>query len=343
MMQNMRPGITATYTLNSVVALNNAKGIGIIANSATATELKHINMVSQVESLSSDYQADLIQLINSIYNLVLTDVYIAPIVSDSDEDFSTALNMLINQSNVYIIIVLGDAFAKADFIKNALNVASLEKKEKIAVITCPEGTDVNTAATSLNHERIMLTYPKITAVDGSTDLSAGILSAFISRNTNPASNLNGEYISGEYVLSQVMSEDEINTAIANGVCVFEQIGTYTELIRGVSTKTRDENGNLNSTYRNISTIILIDSVVPIIRVAIEQRLKFLVNSKSSIDSLATQIVIILSNFKDDGILSDYDNPIINISIDDPSVLEIDLSFTVAQGINRIAITCHITV
>ncbi len=344
MMDSMRPGVSASYTINPASLDTSGRGIGFIAlNTNASDELLQINSQLKLQEIRSSISEDIFNLVDAMMSITNVNVLISHMTEDSESAFVLALERLIDSEDLYMILPIGDQLKYTNVLKSALYDAAANKKEKIAIFTCPESTQPSTVAQNINSERILLAYPKVTKSELDVDFSSAILASIITRGGDSASNFNSEHVSGDYIIERTMSESEINSAISAGVCIFEKVGEFTELIRGVTTKTYDENLNPTVVYKNLSTIILIDAIVPMIRNSVEQRMQFLVNSKASIDSLASQIVILLSEFVDDGLLSDYDNPILQISTEDPTRLIINLSFTIAQGINQIAITCHISV
>ncbi len=161
----------------------------------------------------------------------------------------------------------------------------------------------------------------------------------ISSNKTPTSNLAGKLVNGEYLLKTNLTESEKNSLLYNGVNVYEQSGDKIELIRAVTTKTKT-NGEIDNTYRDLSVITTLDHVTSSLKSLLQKRLSGTTKT-ATLGAILTIVVCELISMKNEGIISDFQSPIVRYSDTDRSICIVEASVSLAQGVNQIFLNLNI--
>ena len=200
-------------------------------------------------------------------------------------------------------------------------------------------------AKALNHERVVLVAPGGTDEEGEAvsglSLAAAVAGA-IAGTTDPALPLGGAVLSGLYGLETTYGDNDLDLLIRGGVTPAERTGGVTSVVRGVTTRTTTD-GTADTTWRELSTILVVDDVIPGIRSALRSKFHRAKNTEQSRGAIRSQVVLELENRKEREIISGYDNVAVSADPDNPTVCQVEFSFSAAQGLNQIWLTAHITV
>ena len=114
------------------------------------------------------------------------------------------------------------------------------------------------------------------------------------------------------------------------------------VVRGVTTRTTS-GGAADGTWRELSTIRIVDDVLPGLRSALRAKFRRAKNTEQSRSAIRAQVVLELENKLAREIITGYDGVTVTADREDPSRCLVDFSFTVAHGLNQIWLTAHITV
>lgn len=99
----------------------------------------------------------------------------------------------------------------------------------------------------------------------------------------------------------------------------------------------------DTTWRELTTILIVDEVIPTIRSALRTRFARSKNTAQSRGAIRSQVVLELEEMKSREIVDSYGEVLVSALKSDPTVCLVEFSFTVAHGLNRIYLTAHITV
>jgi phage tail sheath gpL-like len=229
-------------------------------------------------------------------------------------------------------------------MKNAIETASEHSKYRIGVV---EGAgavqELVAAAGDLNCERMVLCAPAEgpadTALPGAV---AAALAGLIASGSDPALPLNGAALYGLSGLSSGFADADINALVQGGITPVENVGGRISVIRGITTRTATA-GAPDSTWRELTTILIIDDVIPTIKNSLQSRFSRAKNTAQTRGAIRTQVIIELENKLAREIIDSYDNVTVKASETDPTTCEVSFDFTVAHGLNHIRLTAHITV
>lgn len=114
------------------------------------------------------------------------------------------------------------------------------------------------------------------------------------------------------------------------------------MVRGVTTRTTTD-GTADTTWRELSTILVVDDVIPGIRSALRSKFHRAKNTEQSRGAIRSQVVLELENKLAREIITGYGEVSVEADADNPTVCLVDFSFTVAHGLNQIWLSAHITV
>ena len=122
----------------------------------------------------------------------------------------------------------------------------------------------------------------------------------------------------------------------------EQLGGKVSVVRGVTTRTATD-GVRDETWQDLSTVRVIDRVIPGIRNSLHTKFRRAKNTPRGRGAIRAQVVLELENFLKQEIITAYEGVTVTADETDPTRALVDFSFTVAHGLNQIWLSAHITV
>ena len=172
-------------------------------------------------------------------------------------------------------------------------------------------------------------------------LRDSVLSASAAQS-DPAIPLGGAELLGLKGLSAQYSDNDIDLLVRGGVTALESVSGQVGVVRGVTTRT--SSGEVeDTTWRELSTILIVDDVIPTLRDSLRSKFRRAKNTAQSRGAIRTQVVLELENKKSREIITDYDQVTVSAHPDDPTVCLVDFTFTVTHGLNQIWLTAHIVI
>mgnify|MGYP000183341906 CR=1 FL=1 len=172
--------------------------------------------------------------------------------------------------------------------------------------------------------------------------AAAAVAAVIAGNTDPSVPINGAELTLFGAAGKRLSDNEIDQLVRGGVTPIETVGGVSSPVRGITTKT-SSGGAADTTWRELTTILIVDEVIPTIRSALRTRFARSKNTAQSRGAIRSQVVLELEEMKSREIVDSYGEVLVSALKSDPTVCLVEFSFTVAHGLNRIYLTAHITV
>lgn len=122
----------------------------------------------------------------------------------------------------------------------------------------------------------------------------------------------------------------------------EQVGGVCSVIRGVTTRTTT-GGAEDSTWRELTTILVVDDVIPGLREALRARFPRAKNTAQTRGAVRSQVILELERKVAAEIITGYGEVTARALEEDPTVCLVEFSFTVAHGLNQIWLSAQITV
>ena len=336
-----RPGVYSSYEASSLTAA--AAGGGGVAVVAAA----------QGEGLEQSYQwtsssraaADVGDCpLSRMAQLAIRNgagvVYGIP----AGEDYARAFAVMAGLENVSVVACDSTDAAVQQALKAAVEECSAARRERIAVVGGAAGESVEQLvkrAGQLNCERMVLTAPG--AGDGSGGaLCAAAVAGAIAGNSDPALPLGGAQLYGLGELEGGYDDGEIDLLVQGGVTPLETLAGACYVVRGVTTRTKT-GGAADATWRELTTILVVDEVIPGIRRALRARFSRAKNTAQSRGAVRSLAVMELEKRVSREIIDSYEDVTVTALDSDPTVCVVEFAFTVAHGLNQIWLSAHITV
>lgn len=347
---SQRPGVFSSYSVIGTLGGTAAsKAAAVVAASATGEKLtvKQIGRLSDAAAAYGTTQASMLTALTKILILNgVSDIYCISVGSDpAVEDYENAFALLSGLQGVSGVVCDAGALTVQQVLAARLTTDAAANKERIGFMGVPTDSEPEAAARAVNCERICLTAPAV-AFEGGKPQSAAYLAAtycaLALRTEDPAANLNLSQAQGSFDFPEPFGEDKLTALLQAGVSVFEQVGEKAELIRALTTKTT-ENGVQDLSFRELSTVRIIDDVIPGIRTLLKAQLRGAKNTASARDAIRTQVACELSRKCFLGIIDSFEPPVVSVKENEPTVCVVEVAFAVVYGLHRIDIVAHVSV
>lgn len=348
MATNERPGVYSTVEVSSTLSsAGTGKTVGIAAVSEKGTKGICTSVTSYGEAVSL-YGSDcsLTKLIKVLLlNGAATIVAVPAAVSAeaSTADYTAAFAALMEKENVTIMVCDSRSADVYNAMKTAIESATENCKYRIGIVE--SGGTVSEAAAkaqALNYERMVMVYPAPEATGALIGVTAAALAGIISAGSDPALPLNGAELSGIDDFYKIFSDTDITTLVQAGVTPIESVYGSPCVVRGVTTRTKTA-GVTDTTWRELTTVLIIDDVIPSVRNALRLKFPRVKNTSQTRGAIRTQVIIELESKLKKEIIDAYGEVTAAADPADPTVCNVGFEFTVAHGLNRIILSARISV
>ena len=348
-----RPGVYSSYDASSVVSASAAAktiGAAAVATKGTANKVELITSYEEGKSVFGE-DASGVYGMSTLLKFANGAGAVKAVAVGKDEseekDYASAFAALSDEEDVGVMVCDSAAQSVHLLLKTAAEDASAARRERIAVIGGSEETvaQMVNRAKAVNSERVVLVGPDIASDDGGTMsavFAAAAVAAVIAGNTDPSVPINGAELTLFGAAGKRLSDNEIDQLVRGGVTPIETVGGVSSPVRGITTKT-SSGGAADTTWRELTTILIVDEVIPTIRSALRTRFARSKNTAQSRGAIRSQVVLELEEMKSREIVDSYGEVLVSALKSDPTVCLVEFSFTVAHGLNRIYLTAHITV
>ncbi len=349
----MRPGVYASYAIVGGQS-GKAKGaVGVLAQSPSG-EVLTLKRFTRLADAYGEYGkqsegGNMSALVGMLFAGGAGDVYCVNVgESPLQQDYLDAYALLDSVAEIKAVVCDTDDRETQKALGQRLKDSANRSRERIGFFgvnkdLTPE--QIAQAAQEINCERVCLLAPAVSTLQGQTasaaPLAAAACAAVIGQG-DPAANLNLLELKGEIELPAPYTEREITLLLRAGVTVAERVGGGVRLIRVLSTKTQ-EDGAEDTTLRELSTVRIIDDVVPALRDLLTARLRGAKNNAATRDAIRTQVACELEKKRSAGIIDGYEPPVVYPKADEPTVCVVEVSFAVVYGMHRIELMAFITV
>ena len=241
-------------------------------------------------------------------------------------------------------LLLPEADVIATDCRNADALAALAEAlcaegagERLALADSDESVENLCAlAQSLNCERLVLLTES-----GEAGLAASAMAGVLSARDDPALPLSGAALEG-LTEAAVPPDSEIDALVRAGVTPLERSGGAVRIVRAVTTRTMTE-GIADATWRELSTVLIVDDVIPAVRDALSAKFLRRKNTPVTRNAIRAQAAIILDDRVRREIIEGYDSLRVEPVAGDPTACEVSFAFRVVQGLLRIHLYAHILV
>ena len=347
-MRHERPGVYSVYDASSVTSAGRAaKRIGVAALAVKGTANTAVTLTGYgagVEAFGED-GADtpgMSTLLKLLFANGASTVYAVRVGAGGGlEAYQAAFAALAN-CDIQVVVCDSGELTVQQALRDSVKAASEARRERIAVVGGKAGENATALvqrAEGLNSERVVLTAP---VGEGGGAVVAAAVAGAIAGESDPAIPLGGAELKGVDGLEARYGDTEIDTLVRGGVTPVEQAAGVVSVVRGVTTRTKTGEA-ADATWRELTTIRIVDDVIPTVRDALRARFRRAKNTEQSRGAIRSQVVLELENKLAREIITGYGEVSVEADADNPTVCLVDFSFTVAHGLNQIWLSAHITV
>ena len=335
------PGVYSSYETSSLTAAASGGGKAAVITAAPGGEGDTVYQWTSYSRAAADVgDCPLSRMAQLAIRNGAGVVYGIP----AGEDYAGAFAVMAGLENVSVVACDSTDAAVQQALKAAVEECSAARRERIAVVGGAAGESVEQLvkrAGQLNCERMVLTAPG--AGDGSGGaLCAAAVAGAIAGNSDPALPLGGAQLYGLGELEGGYDDGEIDLLVQGGVTPLETLAGACYVVRGVTTRTKT-GGAADATWRELTTILVVDEVIPGIRRALRARFSRAKNTAQSRGAVRSLAVMELEKRVSREIIDSYEDVTVTALDSDPTVCVVEFAFTVAHGLNQIWLSAHITV
>jgi len=346
-----RPGVYSAYDTSSAVSGGQAvRAIGVAAKAAQGSVGVPVTVTGYTAG-ASVFGEDEAKGMSTILRLLFANgasTVTAVRVADGGtvEDYQRAFAALGTEDAQILVCDSGEeAVHKA--LRAAVEEASGLRHERIAVVGC-DGADTAALigrAAELNSERMVLVGPD--ALDSAGKAMSGVFAAaavagLASMGGDPAVPLNGGVLNGLGGLAKDYSDNDIDLLVRGGVTPLECAAGVVSPVRGITTRTKT-GGVSDATWRELTTILIVDDVIPAVRSALRSKFSRSKNNARNRAAIRSQVIVELEKKVAAEIIDGYDGVTVTASAEDPTACLVEFGFSVAHGLNQVRLTVHIEI
>lgn len=342
-----RPGVYSRYDASSVVRSGGGKRVALVAKASvgdgTQAKVWHTYAQAAEELNGSSGMSALVRL---LFLGGAAAVYGVPLSENSQYIKAIATAQALENVQVVVCDAIDPQTQRA--VKESVELASAARRERIAVLGAASGETVaqlTARAAELNSERVVLVAPAAVDESGASltgAVCAAAVAGVIAGQSDPAVPLGGAKLPGLPGLTHQYTDAEIDALVQGGVTPLESSGGTISVVRGIATRAKTGD-RADATWRELSTVLIVDDVIPGIRDALRTRFPRAKNTPQSRGAIRSQVIVELERRLDQEIITGYEDVTVSTREDDPTVCMVEFSFTVAHGLNQIWLNAHISI
>jgi len=335
--EHQRPGVYSAYDASSVVSARLGGGnaaVAAVCSKGTAGKVYELTSVQQGEAAFGVGES-LTELVRLLFWNGAAKVYAVPVAGEGDlEDAFAALERV---EDVAVTVCSSTVLAVQQKLRDSVKRASASRRERRAVVGGASGEtaeELVARAGGLNCERVVLAPGGVRAAAAVAGVMAG--------ETDPAVPLGGAELTGLTALEEDWSDGELDSLILGGVTPLERLGGVVSVVRGVTTRTKTGSA-ADGTWRDVTTIRVVDDVIPALRRALRSKFSRAKNTPQGREAIRSQVIVELEGKVREEIITGYDGVSVSALESDPGVCLVEFRFSVAHGLNQIWVVAHVTV
>ena len=344
-----RPGVYSSYEASSLTAASaNGGKVAVVAGAGNLKNGKDLYQWTSYSKAAADVgDCALSKMAQLAIRNGAAAVYGIPVKTGEDDDgkkYQAAFEVAAAIEDVSVVVCDSTEGSVQNLLKEMVEKCSKARKERIAVVGGKAKESVEALverAEKLNCERMVLVAPGMGDNSGGAGCAAAVAGA-IAGTTDPALPLGGAQLYGLEGLECSYDDGEIDELVKGGVTALETLAGACYVVRGVTTKTKTGDAP-DATWRELSTILVVDEVIPGIRDALRAKFSRAKNTRQTRGAIRSQTVMELEKRVSREIIDSYEDVTVSALEDNPTVCLVEFSFTVAHGLNQVWLSAHITV
>ena len=340
-----RPGVYSAYDASGITSARaGGRAVAVVAAMDGGDGTKSYVWYSYAQAVSACGSAKITELARLALKNGAGAVYGIP----AGETYTAAFQTAAELENIAAVCCDSEDVTVQQALRDSVKACSEARQERIAVVC--GGTDEGVTAlvaraAKLNSERVVLVAPGGLDSDGETvggAECAAAVAGLIAGQSDPAVPLGGAVLEGLRGLDHSYSDNEIDQLVSGGVTALESLAGEISVVRGVTTRTTT-GGAADGTWLDLTTILVVDEVIPGIRQALRARFARAKNTAQTRGAILSQVIVELEDRVSREIIDGYEDVTVQALDSDPTVCLVEFSFTVAHGLNQIWLSAHITV
>ncbi|MEG2518628.1 MAG: phage tail sheath protein [Oscillospiraceae bacterium] len=346
---NERPGVYSSIEVSSArngARLGRTVGLAAVATSGAMGQSVKISSLGEAEACFGS-GCSMVKLIKILLLNGAAAIEAVPVVTKdvvaTKADYETAFAVLMSKEKVSVMLCDSGLAEVHKAMQTAIMGASESFKYRIGVI---EGLgnvgEMAAKAAALNCERMVMVYPGESGTGAVPGAVAAAFGGVLGAGGDPALPVCGAELLGLEGFDRRFSDAEITTLVQAGITPIEHAMEKNCVVRGITTRTTTTN-EADSTWRELSTVLIIDDVIPAVRAALRIKFPRVKNTVQTRGAIRTQVIIELENKLKQEIIDSYGAVTAAADALDPSVCAVGFDFTVAHGLNRINLSAHISI
>ena len=348
-----RPGVYSSYDASTVVSGGRAvRTVGVAARAVKGDVGKTVLLTGYAAGVAA-FGEDAPQSpgMSTLLRLLFANgaATVAAVRVDEAGDTAAyeAAFQALGREEAQILVCDSAALEVQQALRTAVEEASSARRERIALV----GGDGDTAAelaeraAALNSERMVLVGPDALSSAGERlpgVFAAGALAGVLACERDPAVPLNGAQIAGLGGVAEDYGDNDIDLLVRGGVTPLECAAGTVSPVRGITTRTTTS-GAADTTWRELTTILIVDDVIPAVRQSLRSKFSRSKNTAQTRSAIRSQTVVELEKKLAAEIIDSYGEVTVSASEEDPTVCLVEFTFAVAHGLNQIYLTVHITI
>lgn len=342
---NQRPGVYSRYDTASAYAPPRAARHAAVVAKASGGELGRLVEIQTMAQLAEAFPADGAgaSLRGCVRILLQSGVGRVYAVAVDGEDYPGALALVEGLDGIGAVVCDGGSAAHAA-LKESVVRSSDALRERLGFCGADDPAAALSGAGALNSERVVLCCPAVRPAGGGNAhpaYGAAAMAGLILARNNPAWNFSGETL--ELVEGPPrLPEATVQALLAAGVTLLEESGGAVECVRVMTTRTKS-GGETDYALRGVNGVLCIDDVMQAMRGALKAAMRGQRLAGGSLEAVRSQVVVVLADKQDSGVLESYEAPKVTVHSADPTVCVVELAFRIAHVVSQIHVTAHIQV
>lgn len=339
-----RPGVYSAYTATAAAQRGNRRGVAAVVAVSQKGTAGTLYALGSYRQTAETFGAEdgLTALVKILLANGAARVLAVPVADESG--YAAAFALVQEQEGVNVVICDSEKLAVQQKLRDSVMSASAERRERIAVVAGAAGETAEALvkrAGELNSERVVLVAPAVSQEAGGAWVAAAVAGA-ICGGSDPALPLGGAELQGISALEKRLDESEVDALIRGGVTPVERVGGSCWVIRGVTTRTKTGQAS-DQTWRDLTTILVVDDVIPGVREALRARFPRAKNTAQTRGAVQSLVVEVLERKLAAEVITGYDAVEVTALADEPGICLVTFGFTVTHGMDQIWLNAEVTV
>ncbi len=339
-----RPGVYVEYDTTSRGSATTTRVVGIAAL-CQGSGLSRFSSPEAAQAIfpPSSTPGKMLQL---AFSNGAAQVVFCPVAAATTQGYSAAVTALLTEGEVSCLATDCETRQILNAMDDLLCAEGARECIAFAGVSTPTLESLCALAQNLNCERQVLLGADVRyagdEADGGGCLAAAAMAGLLSSQEDPALPLNGAQLAGLDAVSLTLTESQIDTLVRAGVTPLEAVGGQVRIIRAVTTRTATE-GAADITWRELTTVCIVDDVIPAVRNALQAKFLRRKNTAVTRNAIRSQTAIILDDRVRREIIEGYDSLTVEPVESDPNTCEVSFHFQIVHGLCRIHLQIHILV